>query len=191
MIVMKNKIKKIIEESKDLKTSLLLEENLRLIQEIAEKIVSSLNQGGKVIVFGNGGSAADSQHMVAELVGRFKKERKALPAISLTTNTSTITALSNDYGYDISFKRQLEALGKKGDIAIGISTSGKAKSVIDALKAAKSMGLATVGLTGKDGGALKNAADLSLIVKSNDTPRIQEAHILIIHILCELVEDSI
>lgn len=191
MIVMKNKIKKIIEESKDLKTSLLLEENLRLIQEIAEKIVSSLNQGGKVIVFGNGGSAADSQHMVAELVGRFKKERKPLPAISLTTNTSTITALSNDYGYDISFKRQLEALGKKGDIAIGISTSGKAKSVIDALKAAKSMGLATVGLTGKDGGALKNAADLSLIVKSNDTPRIQEAHILIIHILCELVEDSI
>ena len=188
---MKNKIKKIIEESKDLKTSLLLEENLRLIQEIAEKIVSSLNQGGKVIVFGNGGSAADSQHMVAELVGRFKKERKPLPAISLTTNTSTITALSNDYGYDISFKRQLEALGKKGDIAIGISTSGKAKSVIDALKAAKSMGLATVGLTGKDGGALKNAADLSLIVKSNDTPRIQEAHILIIHILCELVEDSI
>jgi len=129
--------------------------------------------------------------MVAELVGHFKKERKAIPAIALTTNTSTLTALSNDYGYDITFKRQLEALGKRGDVAIGISTSGTAKNVIAALTAAKKKGLATIALTGRDGGKLKNIADLSIVIKSKDTPRIQEAHILIIHILCELVENSL
>jgi len=143
-----------------------------------------------VLVFGNGGSAADSQHMAAELVGRFRKERKALPAIALTTNTSTITALSNDYGYDVSFKRQVEALGKKGDVAVGISTSGTAKNVTCALKKAKDAGLLTVALTGKDGGEIKSIADLSLVVKSDNTARIQEAHILIIHILCELIEDE-
>ncbi len=188
---MQDKIKRIIEESQSVKTSLLSEKTLALIEKAAKRIIEALNHGGKVIVFGNGGSASDSQHMVAELVGRFKKERAAIPAIALTTNTSTITALSNDYGYDVSFKRQLEALGKKADIAIGISTSGMAKNVIATLLKAKEMGLATIGLTGTDGGALKDIADLSIVVNSHDTARIQEAHILIIHILCELIEDAL
>ncbi len=188
---MKNKIKKSIEASREVKSSLLSEKTLALIEKAAKRIIEALNHGGKVIVFGNGGSASDSQHMVAELVGRFKKERAAMPAIALTTNTSTITALSNDYGYDVSFKRQLEALGKKADIAIGISTSGMAKNVIATLLKAKEMGLSTIGLTGTGGGALKDIADLSIVVNSHDTARIQEAHILIIHILCELIEDAL
>ena len=188
---MQNKIKRIIEESQGVKASLLSKEYIDLIEKAAKNITGALGKGGKVIVFGNGGSASDSQHMVAELVGRFKKERAAVPAISLSTNTSTITALSNDYGYDISFKRQIEALGKKDDIAIGISTSGKAKNVIEALLKAKERGLATIALTGKAGGRVKDIADLSIVVNSDDTARIQEAHILIIHILCELVENEL
>jgi len=188
---MQNKIKKAIEESSGIKALLSSSEGLVLIESAAKKIIAVLKRGGKVIVFGNGGSAADSQHMAAELVGRFKKERRAIPAIALTTNTSSITALSNDYGYDISFKRQLEALGKKGDIAIGISTSGTAKNVNEAVKQAKNTGIETIALSGKGGGKLKGLAYLAIIVKSNDTPRIQEAHILIIHILCELIETVI
>ena len=128
--------------------------------------------------------------MVAELVGRFKKERKAIPAIALTTNTSSLTALSNDYGYEVSFKRQLEALGKKGDVAVAISTSGSARNVNEAIGLAKEMGLSTIALTGKNGGDLKSISELAFIVKSSDTARIQEAHILLIHILCELIENS-
>ena len=188
---MKTKIKAIIEGSKEVKASLLSEESLELIEKAAKTMVSALEEGGKAIVFGNGGSAADSQHMVAELVGRFKKERKAIPAIALTTNTSTLTALSNDYGYDTSFKRQLEALGGQGDVAIGISTSGTAKNVIEAMEKAGAMGIKTIALTGKTGGRLKEIVDLSIVVKSSDTARIQEAHILLIHILCELVEDAV
>ena len=187
---MQDKIKKAIEENRTTITSLLLPESTGLIKKAAGMITGSIKSGGKAIVFGNGGSAADSQHMAAELVGRFKKERKALPAIALTTNTSTITALSNDYGYDVSFKRQIEALGKKGDVAVGISTSGTAENVACALKKAKDAGLLTVALTGKGGGKIKKKADLSLVVKSDNTARIQEAHILIIHILCELIEDG-
>jgi len=186
-----NNIKKIIQESANVKTALLSGKNPDLIKDAAERIIAALKTGGKIIVFGNGGSAADSQHMAAEFVGRFKKERRGLPAIALTTNTSSITALSNDYGYDISFKRQLEALGKKGDIAICISTSGTAKNVIEAAKEAKKIGIETIALTGKGGGGLKGEADLSIVVDSNDTPRIQEVHILIIHILCELAEDGL
>lgn len=188
---MKNKIKKIIGESQAAKTTLLSKENLELIEKTAKNIILVVKTGGKVIVFGNGGSAADSQHMAAELVGRFKKERAAIPAIALSTNTSTITALSNDYGYDTSFKRQVEALGKKGDIAVGISTSGMSKNVTEAISKAKEMSLTTIGLTGRGGGVLKDAADLSIVVESNNTPRIQEAHILIIHILCELIESNL
>ncbi|MCQ9206620.1 MAG: SIS domain-containing protein [Omnitrophica bacterium] len=188
---MQDKIKKAIEENRTTITSLLLPESTDLIKKVAGKITKSIKSGGKTIVFGNGGSAADSQHMVAELVGRFKKERKAIPAIALTTNTSTLTALSNDYGYDIALKRQLDALGKRGDVAIGISTSGTAKNVIAALAAAKKKRLVTIALTGRDGGKLKSIADISIVVKSKDTPRIQEAHILIIHILCELIENSL
>ena len=188
---MLDKIKRIIEKSSEVKASLLSKESLELIEKIAKTIVSTIAKGRKILVFGNGGSAADSQHMVAELVGRFKKERKGIPAIALTANTSTITALSNDYGYGVSFKRQIEALGKEGDVAVGISTSGAAENVVEAMKLAKVMGLSAIALTGSGGGNLKSAADIAIVVKSNDTPRIQETHILIIHILCELIENEI
>ncbi|MFA5287362.1 MAG: D-sedoheptulose 7-phosphate isomerase [Candidatus Omnitrophota bacterium] len=168
----------------------LLKNNLGQIVEISQQIVESLKKGGKLIIFGNGGSASDAQHIAAELVGRFKKDRPGLPAISLTVNTSIITALANDFGYDIIFARQIEALADKADIALGISTSGKAKNVILGLKQAKKMGLATIVLTGGDGGELAKQADISLIVPSSQTARIQESHILVGHIICELVEEA-
>lgn len=161
------------------------------VEAIVNAVTESLNQGGKVLIFGNGGSAADSQHMAAELVGRFKKERNGLAAIALTANTSTISALANDYGYDRVFERQIEALGRKGDLAIGISTSGKSKSIITALIKAKSLGLKTVAMTGAQGTNLNAIADICLCVPSNNTPRIQEAHITCIHIICQLVEDNL
>jgi len=187
---MKAKIKQIIDESRKVKSSLLTEDKLALIEKIASGMTAALKNGGKVLIFGNGGSASDSLHMAAELVGRFGKERKALPAIALTANTSTITAISNDYSYEISFERQVEALGKKGDVAIGISTSGASENVVRALKKAKDLGCLTIALTGKNGGKVKDLADFCLVVNSESTPRIQEAHSLVIHILCELVEDE-
>ncbi|MFY9402745.1 MAG: D-sedoheptulose 7-phosphate isomerase [Candidatus Omnitrophota bacterium] len=168
----------------------LIKANIGDILKIANEIISSIKKGGKLIIFGNGGSASDAQHIAAELVGRFKKDRPALPAIALTVNTSIITALANDFGYEAVFARQVEALAKKPDIVLGISTSGKAKNVSLGLKEAKKMGLYTIALTGCDGGEVKGDADISLIVPSYDTPRIQESHILIGHIICQLVEDS-
>ncbi len=188
---MKEKIKNILVENQRVVLSLTSAEKLEQIESAANCMIAALRAGGKIIVFGNGGSAADSQHMAAELVGRFKKERKGIPAIALTTNTSTLTALSNDYGYDKSFERQVEAFGKKGDVAIGISTSGNAENVVNAVRLAKKMGLKTIALTGKGGGKLKTESELSMVVDSNDTARIQEAHIAIIHILCEFIEDSV
>lgn len=187
---MKEKIANIIKESIRVKKK-LLESQVDTIAKIVELTVKSIKNGGKVIIFGNGGSAADSQHIVAELVGRFKKERSALPAIALTTNTSAITAISNDYGYDLSFRRQLEGIAQKNDIAIGISTSGNAQNVNEAIAKAKDMGLVTVGLTGSKGGKLAKLANYVLRVPSNDTPRIQEMHITVGHIICELVEDAL
>lgn len=188
---MKEGIERIVRESIEVKKLLLDTGSINQILKIAEEIILSFKNSGKAIIFGNGGSAADAQHMVSELVGRFKKERKPLPAISLTVNTSSITAISNDYSYDESFRRQLEALAGANDIAIAISTSGNASNVIAAVKQAKEMKLKTIALTGKDGGKVSRIADISLIVPSGDTPRIQEAHILIIHILCELIEEAI
>lgn len=188
---MKEKIKNILAENQKAVSSLTSAEKLGQIESAANCITSALKTGGKVLIFGNGGSAADSQHMAAELVGRFKKERKGMPAIALTTNTSTLTALSNDYSYDKSFERQVEAFGKKGDVAIGISTSGSAKNVVNAVRLAKKMGLKTIALTGKGGGVLAPESELSMVIDSDDTARIQEAHIVVIHILCELIEDSI
>jgi len=185
------KIKSIIESNIEAKKLLCESKYLDIILKIAEEITSSLKKGGKLIVFGNGGSAADAQHMVCELVGRYKKERKAIAAISLTTNTSSITAISNDYSYEQSFKRQIEALSGKNDVALGISTSGNSPNVIEALKKAGELKVKTIALTGKDGGKICSAADISLIMPSEDTPRIQEAHILVIHILCELIEDAL
>jgi D-sedoheptulose 7-phosphate isomerase len=188
---MKDSVKRIIEESRSTKETLLSRKMTDAMIRAARCITKALRKRHTVIIFGNGGSAADSQHMAAELVGRFKKERRAFSALALTTNTSLLTALSNDYGYGVSFARQLEGLGRKGDVAVGISTSGTAVNVIRAVKAARRKGLATIALTGKKGGALKRVADIALVVDSDKTPRIQEAHILIIHILCELIEEAL
>jgi D-sedoheptulose 7-phosphate isomerase len=160
------------------------------IEKIALLIVNALKKGSKILIFGNGGSAGDSQHFAAELVGRFQKERKGLAALALSTDTSSLTALSNDYSFNIVFKRQIEALGRPGDVAFAISTSGNAKNVLEAVRQANKMKLKTIGLTGKTGGGLSQTAGLSLIVPSNVTARIQESHILIIHIVCELIEDA-
>lgn len=169
----------------------LLETDLENLEKATRLVADCIAKGGKLILFGNGGSAADSQHIAAEFVGRFRHERRALPALALTTNTSTITALANDYDYGISFKRQVEAFGKKGDVAIAISTSGNAKNVLEAAKEAKKSGVKTIALTGKGGGALAKLCDISIIVQSDDTARIQETHILIGHIIAELVESGL
>lgn len=161
------------------------------INELAVKIVESFRNGGKVILMGNGGSAGDAQHIAAEFVGRYKKERRSYPALALNTNTSTITAIGNDYGYDVTFSRQVEGFANKGDVVIGISTSGNSVNVHKAMEVAKLKGCYTAAFLGKDGGTIKNAVDLPIIVKSSNTPRIQECHIFIGHTLCELVEKEI
>ncbi len=187
---MRERIKDILLESIQVKEE-ILRNQVDAILEINELMMDCLKKDGKVIVFGNGGSASDSQHIAAALVGRFKKDRSALASIALTTNTSIITSLANDYGYDVIFSRQLEALGKKNDIALGISTSGKAKNVALAIKQAKKMGIKTVVLSGGDGGDIVKLADVSLVVPSKVTARIQEAHITIAHIICEMIEQEL
>lgn len=187
---MRERVKEIILESIQVKEE-LLKNNVSQILQMSELIIDSLRKSGKLIIFGNGGSAGDSQHIAAELVGRFRKDRPALAAIALTTNTSIITALANDFGYEVVFSRQIEALAAKIDIAFAISTSGEAKNVTLGLKQAKKMGLKTIALTGGDGGEIAKIADISLIVPSNITARIQEAHIVIGHIICELIEEKI
>ena len=157
--------------------------------EIAAKIcIDSLKNGNKILIFGNGGSAADAQHIAAELVGRYKTERKGIPAIALTTDTSAITAIANDYGYLHVFDRQVEALANKDDVAIGISTGGSSTNVISALKLANNLGCKTIGFSGKDGGEFNALCDVNLIAIAEDTPRIQEMHILIGHTICHLIE---
>jgi D-sedoheptulose 7-phosphate isomerase len=160
------------------------------ITAMADLVLDALKNGKKVLLIGNGGSAADAQHIAAELIGRFKVDRKALPAIALTTDTSILTAVGNDYSFDDVFSRQVAALANEGDIVIGISTSGNSPNVLNAIKAAKETRCKTIGMTGKDGGELARLADLSLIVPSQETPRIQEAHITVGHIICSLVEQS-
>ena len=161
------------------------------IAEAAQKIIIAYQAGGKVLLMGNGGSAADAQHIAAELVGRFKMERKALPAIALTTNTSLLTAVANDYGYDTVFSRQVEALAGKNDILIVITTSGVSPNILKAVEAARAKGAKVIGLTGKTGGKLKDMADLAIVVPSDNTQRIQEGHITIGHIICHLVENGL
>lgn len=160
------------------------------IQSASALMVKTLKSGNKVLLIGNGGSAADAQHIAAELTGRYKNERKGLPAIALTTDTSALTAISNDYGYGHVFNRQVEALANPGDLLIGISTSGNSDNVISALETAKKIGCATLGMSGKSGGIMNEVCDLNLIIPSDDTPRIQEMHILIGHILCQAVDDA-
>ncbi|HJX13196.1 MAG TPA: D-sedoheptulose 7-phosphate isomerase [Dehalococcoidales bacterium] len=154
----------------------------------ARMVADAFKAGGKVLIVGNGGSAADAQHIAGELVGRFRMDRAALPAIALTTDTSVLTSVANDSGYDNVFRRQLEALAAKGDILLAISTSGRSPGILKAMDEARSRGVAVIALTGKKGGGLRDKADLTIIVPSDDTPRIQEAHITIGHIICHLVE---
>jgi D-sedoheptulose 7-phosphate isomerase len=157
----------------------------------SETCITTLKNKNKILIIGNGGSAADSQHFAAELVGRYKKERRGLPAIALTTDTSIITAIGNDYSYNDIFSRQIEALANKGDLVIAISTSGNSANIIKAVETAKENGCFTVGLLGKDGGRLKDNVDLPVIIPVENTARVQECHILIVHMICEIIEEEI
>lgn len=178
-----------------IKTTMSVQEKLLeqgyIISQVANVLLEAYKTGKKILIFGNGGSAADAQHIAAELTGKYYLDRKPLPAIALTTNTSSLTAIGNDYTFDDIFARQIEALGEPGDVAIGISTSGNSLNVIKGLRAARLKGLITVVMTGMDGGQAKAEGDYCICVPSYDTPRIQEAHILIGHILCELVERAL
>ena len=159
--------------------------------EIAANLcINSLKSGGKILIFGNGGSAADAQHIAAELVGRYKTERIGLPAMALTTDTSALTAIGNDYGYDRIFNRQVEALANKGDVIIGISTGGSSGNVISGLKLAKELGCKTVGFSGRGGGDMNTLCDINLVVPAEDTARIQEMHIVIGHTICHLIDQA-
>jgi D-sedoheptulose 7-phosphate isomerase len=157
----------------------------------ADAIAASLRQGGKVLVFGNGGSAADAQHMATELVGRFLRERRGYAAVALTTDGCVLTSVGNDYGYDRVFARQVEALGQPGDVAVGITTSGESANVVLALEAARALQLTTIALTGRDGGAAGRAADVHINVPSAATPRVQEVHMTLLHVICDLVETEL
>ncbi len=187
---MENIILKRFKESSEVKTR-FLKENLPRLLELIKLIAHAFEAGNKIFFFGNGGSAADAQHLAAEFVNRYIMDRPPLPAIALTTDTSILTSVSNDIAFKEIFAKQLRALGKEGDVAIGISTSGNSSNVVKAFEVAKEMRMKTVALTGNDGGVLAKMADLSLIVSSTSTPRIQEAHILIGHILCEMVEHQL
>jgi len=184
---MKKAIENIFKESIQVNEATLKCNTEKIINAV-KAVTAALKKKHKIILFGNGGSAADSQHIAAEFIGRFQKERKSLAAIALTTDSSILTALSNDYGYDIVFARQIEGLGQRGDIAFGISTSGNSKNVIEGIKKAKRKGLTTISLTGCGGGKLAKLTDISLVVPSKKTARIQESHICIAHAICELVE---
>jgi len=158
------------------------------IAEVCNIITTAFNNGNKVLLFGNGGSAADAQHIAAELVGRFRIQRRGLAAIALTTDTSIITALGNDYTFEYVFCRQVDALAQKGDIIIGISTSGNSPNVLKGIQSAAAAGCTTIGLLGGSGGTIKSEVDIAIVVPSNETPRIQECHILLGHIICDIVE---
>ena len=183
------RVKNLLNISADLK-KIVAETLSSEILDAAQKIQGRLEAGGKLLLMGNGGSAGDAQHIAAELVGRFKKERKAMPALALTVDTSSLTALGNDYGFNTIFERQVEALANKNDTVIGISTSGNSENVVRAVNKANSIGAFTIGLLGNDGGKLKDAVNLPIIIPSNDTARIQEVHITIGHIICEIIEED-
>lgn len=170
-----------IEKSKELTEKINLATN---------KILDAIRSGNKIVTFGNGGSAADAQHIAAELIGKFKIKRKSIPSISLTTDSSILTSLANDFSYDVVFSRQCESLISSGDIVLGISTSGNSNNVFEGLKTANDKGAFTIGLLGNDGGKIKNIVNLALVVTSSDTPKIQEVHRIIYHIICEIIEKN-
>jgi len=165
-----------------------LEPQLPLVAEVGTHLIECLARGGRVFWVGNGGSAADCQHLASELVGRFQRERRGMASLALTTDTSALTSIANDYGFERIFARQVEAIGQPGDLLMAISTSGGSPNVLQAVEVARALGLKTIGLSGRDGGQLKDMADVCVVVASESTARIQEAHILIGHILCDLVE---
>lgn len=184
-------IKNQVQASITTKENILKDESLMLeIVKVAEACVKLYKEGKKTLLAGNGGSAADAQHFAAELVGRYGFDRPSLPSLALTTDTSNLTAIGNDYGYDKVFSRQLEGMGNEGDLFIGISTSGNSQNIINAFEAAKKKNIITVALVGRDGGKMANIADYTLIVPSNDTPRIQESHLLIEHMICDIIEKN-
>jgi D-sedoheptulose 7-phosphate isomerase len=183
------RVKNLLNISADLKKT-VAETLSSEILDAAQQIKARLQEGGKLLLMGNGGSAGDAQHIAAELVGRFKKERKAMPALALTVDTSSLTALGNDYGFDTIFERQIEAFANNNDAVIGISTSGNSENVIRAVNKANTIGAFTIGLVGNDGGKLKDSVNLPIIIPSNDTARIQEVHITIGHIICEIIEED-
>ena len=187
--VMEDVIRQRIEASIAVKQGLL--DHTALFAEVAERIIRAFREGHKVLLFGNGGSAADAQHIAAEFVGRYYLDRPALPAQALTVNTSSLTAIGNDYDFDQVFSRQIEAFGQPGDVVIGISTSGNSRNVIAALRAAMRRDMVTIALTGESGGQMKAEAEYCICVPSTDTPRIQEGHILVGHIVSELVEQAL
>jgi len=184
----KNQIKKSYETKQDIYNN---EDLLNKIELVAIKCVELYKIKNKTILAGNGGSAADAQHIAAEMVGRYGFDRPSLPSLALTTDTSALTAIGNDYGYDQVFSRQLEGMGQEGDLFIGISTSGNSVNIVKAFESAKAKGITTVALVGRDGGEMAKIADIALIVPSDSTPRIQESHILIGHILCDIIEKEI
>ena len=180
-----------IRESVAVKEKLLRDEDcLVTLRKVASIMTGALTAGNKILFMGNGGSAADAQHLAAEFTGRYMRERPALAAMALNVNTSSLTAIGNDYSFDAVFARQIEALGRSGDVAIGLSTSGTSPNILRGMEVARSLGLVTVGLTGESGGRLKDVVEYCLCVPSSQTPRIQECHILLGHILCEIVEDE-
>ena len=186
---MKETIQAIFQESIRVKEE-TLKVNLEGLMKAVEAMTRALRNNGKILFLGNGGSAADSQHLAAELIGRFQKERRSLPAIALTTDTSILTALGNDYGFDVVFARQIEGLARRGDVVVALSTSGNSQNVIEAVKKAKEKGIICISFTGCGGGKLARLCDINLIVPSNKTARIQESHICMGHVLCELVENN-
>lgn len=189
---MQNKIKDIIQASVDTKLGILNDPDItRSISEAVAVITSALEQDKKVLFCGNGGSAADAQHLAAELSGRFYKDRPALPAEALHCNTSYLTAVANDYSFNVIYARLVDGIGKNGDVLIGLSTSGNSSNIVRGLEVAKTKEMTTIGLTGVNGGKMKSVSDLLIRVPSSDTPRIQEAHMLIGHIICQLVEEKL
>ncbi len=184
---MEDYIVKIFRESEQTKEA-FLNENLKQIVAVVDAITLALTAGNKILLFGNGGSAADAQHLAAEFVNRFLIERPPLPAIALTTDTSIITSIGNDYDFSEVFSKQIRAIGSKGDIAWGISTSGTSRNVVKGLEMARKVGMVTIGLTGRDGGDIGKIVDFHLNVSSNSTPRIQEVHITVGHVVCEMVD---
>ena len=185
-------IKQRIQDSIDTKNRIIEDEEIqRIISQLTDAIITSLSNGGKIVLCGNGGSASDALHFAGEIVGRFQKERNAWPAVVLNADVTTMTAIANDYSYEDVFARQVQAHVNKGDVFIGISTSGNSENVFRAMSAAKKRGAITAALLGKDGGKIGKEADYPIIVPSYTTARIQECHITIIHILCEMIENSL